>query len=240
MPTTVLGLQNTWAEADTIPETFLEAVADDLEYAFASRLALSVAGSSDVTLTTAQGSNRVLQLSGTLTGNISVIVPTWAGKEWLVINATAGAFTVTVKTAAGAGIIVTQGARAVLFCDASDIVRGTPDFTTAGAQFVPVDSPAQITSNQNDYAISTTAHVLRLSTDASRNITGLVAPAGPRRVVIINVGAQNLVLVNQSASSVAANRVITGTGSDATLSADDVAELIYDSLTLRWRMLYKT
>jgi hypothetical protein len=54
-----------------------------------------------------------------------------------------------------------------------------------------VISPTQITSNQNDYnpGSLSVASVLRLSSDASRNITGILAGASGRILKIVNVGS---------------------------------------------------
>ncbi|ARO88187.1 hypothetical protein EBAPG3_010575 [Nitrosospira lacus] len=80
-------------------------------------LSLSVAGAAgDVTLTAAQARNDILNFTGALTGNRNVIVPT-VPQIWTVYNNTTGAFALTVKTAAGAGIVVTQGARLLVICD---------------------------------------------------------------------------------------------------------------------------
>ncbi len=101
-------------------------------------------------------------------------------------------------------------------------------------------SPAQITSSQNDYNPGTNQQNLRLSTDASRNITGLTmlspAKTGGSFRVIENIGSQNIVLVNQSASSAAANRFANVTGADITLTPNNLAFLLYDSVTARWRV----
>lgn len=98
-----------------------------------------------------------------------------------------------------------------------------------------VVSPAQITADQNNYALSAAAGVFRLSTDAARTVTGFTNGVDGRRVQIFNVGAQNLIVANQSASSTAANRVITGTGASVTIAADGAARLVYDGTTARWR-----
>jgi hypothetical protein len=93
-------------------------------------------------------------------------------------------------------------------------------------------SPAQITSDQSNYALSTTIFH-RLSTDAARTLTGLTCNS--KFVIISNVGSQNLILANQSASSTAANRIITGTGADYTVAGDETVILIYDATAARWR-----
>lgn len=97
-------------------------------------------------------------------------------------------------------------------------------------------SPAQITSNQDNYNLGT-GTFFRLDSDASRNITGLANGADGRMVYLVNVGANNIVLQNQNAGSSAANRIITGTGADVTLAPDNAATLIYDAASQRWRVL---
>jgi hypothetical protein len=96
-------------------------------------------------------------------------------------------------------------------------------------------SPSQITADQNDYNPTglSTASTLRLNSDASRNITGLSGGADGRVVLIYNVGSNNVVLKDESASSSAANRfALSG---DITIAADEGAILQYDSTSSRWR-----
>jgi hypothetical protein len=80
---------------------------------------------SDVTLTAAQARCRRLATSGTLTGNRNVIVPDRG--EWIVYNGCSGAFTLTVKTTAGGGIVVAQSTHAIVYADGTNVVRITAD-----------------------------------------------------------------------------------------------------------------
>lgn len=59
------------------------------------------------TLTPAQAVKRTFSIAGTLTSNLTIVLPTWL-QEWTVTNTTTGAFTVTVKTAAGSGVLIPQ------------------------------------------------------------------------------------------------------------------------------------
>lgn len=102
----------------------LNDVLDNLDDAIAGRLNKSVAGSADVTLTTAEARNAWHEYNGALTGNINVIVPT-KNKLYHVFNNTSGAFTLTVKTSAGTGIAVTQGEKEILVCDGTNVIQGT-------------------------------------------------------------------------------------------------------------------
>lgn len=87
-----------------------------------TQLVKSVAGNTDVTLTSAEAANQVQQYTGALTGNINVIVPTNVA-QYFVFNNTTGAFTLKVKTAAGTGIFVAQGTRTILLCDGTNVVN---------------------------------------------------------------------------------------------------------------------
>ena len=95
-------------------------------------------------------------------------------------------------------------------------------------------SPAQITANSNDYDIKG-KDCLRLTTDASRNITGFNGGFNGKYLYIFNTGSFNIVLVHQSSLSVAANRIITFDGNSVTIEPDESIMLWYDKTTLRWR-----
>lgn len=89
-----------------------------------SAASVAVTGA-DVTLSDAQARCSYLSTTGVLTGNRNVIVPNnWQGTVYC--NNT-GAFTTTFKTAAGAGIVVAQGKRAILLADGTNVVRITAD-----------------------------------------------------------------------------------------------------------------
>ncbi len=100
----------------------------------------------------------------------------------------------------------------------------------------------QITANQNNYTATdstntcATKMTLRVSSDASRNVTGLSCSQAEGDIRLIhNVGAQNIVLTNQDAGSTAANRFLFG--SDMTLGADTSVTVRYDGVTSRWRAI---
>jgi len=87
-------------------------------------LSKSVAGSANVTLTTAnadptaESSNKVLDLNGALTGNIHVFIPA-VENNYVIYNNTSGAYTLTVAATGHAanGVVITQGAYSYLYCD---------------------------------------------------------------------------------------------------------------------------
>ena len=99
-------------------------------------------------------------------------------------------------------------------------------------------TPDQIAANQNNYDPTGLqgAFCMRLATDASRSVTGLLAPppAAGRLVLIVNIGANDLVLVHESASSDAENRFNFSGAADVTLTALSTLLIYYDSTSERW------
>lgn len=104
-------------------------------------------------------------------------------------------------------------------------------------KFTGVISPAQITSNQNNYNPTglSDAFTVRLDADAARNITGLAGGEPGRVIELRNVSAFAITLVNESGSSSAANRFALG--ANAPLQPNRSALLIYDGTLNRWRAI---
>ena len=82
---------------------------------------IDVSGTGDYTLTGTELNRIAYSFTGTLTGNRAIIVPATVQQYW-VSNATTGAFTFTVKTAAGTGVQVIANSRAILYCDGTNVV----------------------------------------------------------------------------------------------------------------------
>lgn len=104
-----------------------------------------------------------------------------------------------------------------------------------------VISPAQITSNQTDYAPSglSTAGVLRLSSDASRTINSLTGGVTGRILVLVNIGTQNIILLDDDGSTgTAANRFQLS--SNYTLVPEHAVSIWYDGTSSRWRIQSNT
>lgn len=76
--------------------------------------------SANVTLTPLQYGKPTIIISGTLTANLNLIFPAIVG-EWVVINNTTGAFTITAKTAAGTGYVVKN--TSIVICDGTNIIN---------------------------------------------------------------------------------------------------------------------
>ena len=92
----------------------------------AGYLAKSVAGSSNITLTTAnasdtaESSNKTIELTGALTGDIVVFIPA-VESEYNFFNNTSGSQTLTIAATGHTanGVAIAQGAKTTVFCDGS-------------------------------------------------------------------------------------------------------------------------
>jgi hypothetical protein len=88
------------------------------------------------------------------------------------------------------------------------------------------------------------ARQLNITTDASRNLTGLV-PLGVvdtldgRELTLYNNGSFNLVVQDENINSSVANRFDLG-GADQTLQPKQSLSLVYDLTATRWKMLANT
>lgn len=88
-------------------------------------LALSGQTGGTNTLTPLQAMKQNITITGTLTSNLTIVVPAWV-YNWTMTNATTGAFTVTVKTATGAGALVPQNSVPTsLTCDGTNVYTAT-------------------------------------------------------------------------------------------------------------------
>jgi hypothetical protein len=93
----------------------------EFEASLDAYLSKNIAGGVSVTLNPISEANYpIINLTGALTANINLIVPTATGK-WLIANNTTGAFTVTVKTSAGTGVVATQGTANQYYCDGTNV-----------------------------------------------------------------------------------------------------------------------
>ena len=115
--------------------------------------AKDVSGASNVTLTVDEAANGILDLYGTITANIAVLVPA-TSKSWIVRNRTGGAFTVTVRTAAGGGINVAQNKTRELWCDATNVLESSNDFTSPALTGSPT-APTPATADSSTLVATT-------------------------------------------------------------------------------------
>lgn len=168
------------------------------------------------------GNAVVTHSSGILTVSTGDLRVTTAGTNTASAVTVGGTQTLTSKTLTSPAI---SAPTITGVCDIQQSARLSGDI-----------SPAEITGDQNDYDPTglSTASVLRLTSDAARNITSLAGGADGRLILIHNVGSNNIVLKKDDlASGTEANRF--DFAADITLASKQSAAIQYDSTSSRWR-----
>lgn len=123
-----------------------------IELAIARVISIATTGGTTV-LTSSQNRYPIIRLTGTLASNATIQVRT-AEKNWIFINATTGAFSITVKTLSGTGKTLPRGRAVKLYCDGTNVEhareRGIPSAQAGGtvdaitATFEPATVSAEL------------------------------------------------------------------------------------------------
>jgi|DEB0MinimDraft_10_1074344.scaffolds.fasta_scaffold25755_2 hypothetical protein len=149
-----------------------ENVIDLIDTAIAGYTTISLAAG-DVSLTTNDGSadearSAMLHLSGTLTGNTGVYLPSGISKIYVVRNSTSGAYDSTVLINGGTGHVVPQGSAVMVYTDGTTVApvfdstsfgygtAATLNFGTSVNELIPVSA----------------ADVRYVTTSATQTVTG--------------------------------------------------------------------
>lgn len=86
--------------------------------------------SNTVTLTQLQSAYPIVTITGTLTANGTVNVPAQVG-EWIFSNQTTGAFTLTVKTPSGTGVVIAPNSSQYCWSDGTNIYYANASSVTS-------------------------------------------------------------------------------------------------------------
>lgn len=87
--------------------------------AFEGLQAITMSGTS-VTLTNIQSAYPVINVTGTLTTNSTLLIPAQVG-EWIIANNTTGSYTLTVQMVGGSGVALTQGYSTYTYADGTNV-----------------------------------------------------------------------------------------------------------------------
>lgn len=124
--------------------------------------------SADVTLSAAQARCDIINITGALTGDCNLIVPD-GPQMWTVTNNTSGAHTLTVKTAAGTGVAITQGKAAAVLADGTNVILSNNDAAAIGGTLLAANNLSDLASAataRTNLGLGTSA-VLDVDTDGT-------------------------------------------------------------------------
>ena len=130
-------------------------------------------------------------------------------------------------TNAGCDTSLRRGAKQII-----SVNSGAAD--SAGSSFAfKANTPAAITTNQNDYVLTGSAFQ-RLNCTTASDITGIAPPTGGahvdgRMIRLVNVGTATVRLMHNDTGSAAANRMFRHNATNVSLTVNEWADLVYDS-----------
>lgn len=159
-----------------------------------TKLVKSLAGLSAYTMTSADASNKLIQFTGAPSGAVTVTVPAVVAIYYVEVS-TSNAYTVTMKTAAGAGVTMAQSTNTILYCDGVDVVSAqtsaipattitvTNDNSTNGTYYpawfaastgaiAPYVSSTKMTFNPSTGVFTCTGFSGALTGDVTGNVSG--------------------------------------------------------------------
>jgi hypothetical protein len=177
-------------------------------------LSKSVAGSADVTLTTAnrdpsaESSNKVIEFTGALTGNITVFVPA-VENEYIFFNNTSGSFSLTVAPTGHAanGAAISQGAHTIQYCKGDRVV----DIFAGSLSNLKALTKIDIGNNIHLYANGVVA-ATTFSGDGS-GLSGVGEFASGTKVAFVQSSAPTGFTIDTTAAlTESALQIVTGSG----------------------------
>lgn len=134
-----LELMGTGDQSGTWGDTTNTNLGTLLEQAIVGYSTQLITNGADTVLTISNGSssvarNYILELTGALTGNRNLIVPA-IQKSYIIYNNTSGGFAVTVKVSGQTGVTISNGKKAIVYNNGTDVIEVVNDpVTQTGTQ----------------------------------------------------------------------------------------------------------
>lgn len=199
---------------------------------FTNGVAAVTMTSANVTLTALQYGKPIVIISGLLTANLNLIFPNIAG-QWVVINNTTGAYSITCKTAAGTGVAVTSASAIV--GDATNIYQVASGITQAAAdarylQLAGGTLTGLLVGHTGANIASATTLNLSTATGNTVHVTGTTATTG-----VTMTAGQWMQCVADGAWPLtyhATNNKLNTGGANYTCAAGDSVFYFYDGTTV--------
>jgi len=191
------------------------------------------------------GKNAVIELTGTITGNVSVIIPDGIEKTYLVKNNTTGAFTVQIKTTSGTGptFATTDKGIKLVYSNGTDVIDSalqnlSSDYNPSLSANLSTNSKNIIVGNTYGIIDENANEQIKFSTTASatNEITIANASAGNSPVISATGGDTNVGITLTTKGDLGritlnGESKIFGVFENATVSTTFQTTLNYDILT---------
>ena len=155
------------------------------------------------------GKNAVIELTGTITGNVSVIIPDGIEKTYLVKNNTTGAFTVQIKTTSGTGptFATTDKGIKLVYSNGTNVVDS--DLQKLSSDYAPTLS-ANLSTNSKNIIVSSATGII--DSNSNPQITFTTTASATNGITIANAATGNSPVISATGADTNVGLTLTPKG----------------------------
>jgi hypothetical protein len=155
------------------------------------------------------GKNAVIELTGTITGNVSVIIPDGIEKTYLVKNATSGAFTVQIKTTSGTGPTFAADDKGIklVYSNGTDVIDSS--LQKLSSDYAPTLS-ANLDTNAKNIIIDSTYGII--DENSNEQIKFSTTASATNEITIANAAAGNSPVISATGGDTNVGLTLTPKG----------------------------
>jgi|694.fasta_scaffold48242_4 hypothetical protein len=177
------------------------------------------------------GKNAVIELTGTITGNVSVIIPDGIEKTYLVKNGTSGAFTVQIKTTSGTGptfAAVDKGIKLV-YSNGTDVIDSA--LQNLSSDYAPTLS-ANLDTNAKNIIIDSTYGII--DENANEQIKFTTTASATNEITIANAAAGNSPVISATGGDTNVGITLTPKGDLGRITANGETKIfgVFEGATI--------
>jgi len=198
-----------------------------LQQAIAGYQTVSLNATTGATLTftngaLSDGKNAVIELTGTITGNVSVIIPDGIEKTYLVKNNTTGSFTVQIKTTSGTGPTFAAADKGIklVYSNGTDVIDSA--LQNLSSDYAPTLS-ANLDTNAKNIIIDSTYGII--DENANEQIKFSTTASATNEITIANAAAGNSPVISATGGDTNVGLTLTPKGDLGRITVNGEAKI---------------
>jgi len=168
------------------------------------------------------GKNAVIELTGTITGNVSVIIPDGIEKTYLVKNNTTGSFTVQIKTTSGTGPTFAAANKGVklVYSNGTDVIDSALE--NLSSDYNPFLS-ANLSTNSKNIIVGNTYGII--DENANEQIKFSTTASATNEITIANAAAGNSPVISATGGDTNVGLTLTPKGDLGRITVNGEAKI---------------
>ena len=168
------------------------------------------------------GKNAVIELTGTITGNVSVIIPDGIEKTYLVKNNTTGAFTVQIKTTSGTGPTFTTTDKGIklVYSNGTDVIDSS--LQKLSSDYAPT-LVANLSTNSKNIQVASTYGII--DENANEQIKFTTTASATNEITIANAAAGSSPVISATGGDTNVGLTLTPKGDLGRITVNGEAKI---------------